>query len=712
MLEKYFARPLLTFILRILFRMEVHGLEHYRRAGSRCLIVANHVSYLDPLLLGVFLPDKPAFAINVFQAKKWYLRWLRLFVRLYELDPSKPLSMKSLIHDLRKGARVVLFPEGRISTSGGIMKVYDGASLLVEKTGCAVLPVCVSGAERTRFSRMHGKMRLRWLVPVKLTFLPPLHFQEGDSLSARDIYDMLVAAACQAAPADSSILSEIIASSKRLGASHGIALDGISRELLTYRKLLTKSFVLSAKLEALLGDERYVASMLPTSAGAAIVLCALHMAGRVPCLLNFSAGSSALGHACMLAGVKTVLTSRAFIEKAQLEEVVAELAQTHRVIYLEDLRPDISLVDKLRGLARSFQPARQLRAVLAMYRGDAPAVVLYTSGSEGMPKGVALSHRNILSNIAQFKAVLDLNPSDTLFNALPVFHSFGLVVGTLTPLTLGIRAVFYPSPLHYRVIPEMVYDTDSTIMLGTDTFYQGYARYAHPYDFWRVRLAVAGAEKLKESTRTLYHDRFNLSLTEGYGVTETSPVLSVNTPLHQKKGSVGRLLPMIEYRLEPVEGLAEGGRLLVRGPNVMLGYLKADQPGVIQPTDEWYDTGDIVRVDEEGFIYILGRAKRFAKIGGEMVSLLAVEEFAASLEPEVCHAAIAIADDRKGEQVLLYSESRTLTREGLIREAQTRGIAEIMLPRQIRYIESIPRLGNGKVDFVTLKRMAGTDQEV
>ena len=278
---------------------------------------------------------------------------------------------------------------------------------------------------------------------------------------------------------------------------------------------------------------------------------------------------------------------------------------------------------------------------------DEPAVVLFTSGSEGMPKGVALSHANVLANREQVAARIDFSSQDMILNALPLFHSFGLTTGTLLPLLSGMRTFFYPSPLHYRIVPEIAYDVNATLLFGTNTFLAGYARFAHPYDFYSVRYAFAGAEKLKDETRRVWTDKFGVQVFEGYGTTETSPVLAANTPIDMRAGTVGRFLPGIEYALDPVPGV-EGGRLSVRGPNVMLGYLKHDKPGVIQPpaTERgagWYDTGDIVTIDADGFVTIQGRAKRFAKIGGEMISLAAVEELAARAWPDAQHAVRQLA---------------------------------------------------------------------
>ena len=290
-------------------------------------------------------------------------------------------------------------------------------------------------------------------------------------------------------------------------------------------------------------------------------------------------------------------------------------------------------------------------------------MILFTSGSEGTPKGVVLSHRNQLANCAQAAARIDFGRQDKLFNVLPVFHSFGLTAGTILPLVSGVPIYLYPSPLHYRTVPELIYGVNATIVFGTDTFLAGYARAAHPYDFRSLRYILAGAEPVRESTRRTYMEKFGLRILEGYGVTETAPVLALNTPMFNKFGTVGRLMPGITPRLEPVPGVDEGGRLYVKGPNVMLGYLKADNPGVLEPTHEgWHDTGDIVTIDAQGFVTIKGRAKRFAKIGGEMISLAAVESLAAQLWPDVLSAVATAPDPRKGERLVLVTQKKGATR--------------------------------------------------
>ena len=420
-------------------------------------------------------------------------------------------------------------------------------------------------------------------------------------------------------------------------------------------------------------------------------------------MLNVSSGAQRMLSACRTAGVRTVLCSRRFVERGKLQAVLTEMEASVRVIYLEDVKAAVGPLDKIRGLLRALAPN-------AFYRDsdpNAPAVILFTSGSEGTPKGVVLSHRNVHANRHQVGARIAFNRQDIVFNALPMFHSFGLTVGTILPILAGIRTFLYPSPLHYRIIPELVYQTNATVFFGTDTFLRGYARMANPYDFNAVRIVGAGAEKVSDETRRLWNDLFGLRILEGYGATETAPVIAFNTPMHFKAGTVGRLMPGIEHRLEASAG-HPGGRTLERQGSERDARLHAGLPPLarFKPVEDgWYDTGDIVTVDPEGYVRIQGRAKRFAKLAGEMVSLGAVEGLAAELSPAFRHAAVSRPDARKGEQIVLVSEDPALTRQQFAEFAGLRGTPEIMLPREILHVDKLPLLGSGKTDYPAIEAM-------
>ncbi len=429
--------------------------------------------------------------------------------------------------------------------------------------------------------------------------------------------------------------------------------------------------------------------------------------GAVPALLNFTMGESATIAALETATIQTVLTSRKFIEAGELEHLIETIEKKAHVVYLEDLREKLSLFHKLKGLFMAKFPSLGIKRLIKNIDASDTAVVLFTSGSEGIPKGVALSHENILANIAQINASIPFNTQDVCLNALPFFHSFGLTAGSMLTTLNGIKTFFYPSPLHYKIIPEIAYDIDATILFGTNVFLSAYAKHAHAYDFHTMKYAVAGAEKLQDETRDTWMHKFGIRIIEGYGASETSPVLSFNTPTNYKTHTVGRLLPGIQHRLEHVPGISKGGRLFVKAPNVMKGYLLHERPGVLlPPEDGWYDTGDIVAMDDEGFLSIQGRAKRFAKIAGEMVSLTAVEELCRHCWPDHEHIALAFADAHKGEKIVLMSTLENPDRKALIQRAHERGISELCVPREYLYVSEVPLLGTGKIHYVAAQAMA------
>ena len=452
--------------------------------------------------------------------------------------------------------------------------------------------------------------------------------------------------------------------------------------------------------------------LLPNVAPTVALIFGLSARGRTPAMLNYTAGADALIAACRMAQLQTVISSRTFEEQAQLGERIKALreAGSVRVLYLEDLRAAIGVVDKLWLMAWALWRPRQFELADAA-DSERPAVLLFTSGSEDKPKGVVLPHRALLANLAQIHAVIELGAQDKILSALPVFHCFGLTAGALLPLLGGTRLFLYTSPLHYRVIPELAYERACTVLFGTSTFLGHYARHAQPHEFCHLRYVIAGAERLNEGVRQLWQEKFGLQIFEGYGATEAAPVLSVNTPAAHRTGSVGRFLPLIEWRLSAIEGISRGGRLHVRGPNVMSGYLRHDRPGEVHPVsssegDGWYDTGDIAEVDADGFVFLLGRVKRFAKVAGEMVSLEMVELLAQACSPAASHAASMRADAARGELLVLFTTDASLSREALQRKARELGYAELVVPRKVVMLESLPLLGSGKLDYVTLRGMA------
>jgi acyl-[acyl-carrier-protein]-phospholipid O-acyltransferase/long-chain-fatty-acid--[acyl-carrier-protein] ligase len=499
------------------------------------------------------------------------------------------------------------------------------------------------------------------------------------------------------------LFSALLRAKHEFGGNKVIVVDGDEREL-TYKEIVRAAFGLGAALTKGTKRGEAVGVMLPTGAGAVIAFYALSAYDRTPAMLNFTAGSANLKGAMKAAGVKRIVTAHKFIELAGLEALIAELSTVADIVYLEDVREALSLPNKLAAILGPIIPG----LFRPKPRYKSPGVILFTSGTEGEPKGVVLSHENVMANVEQVRAHIGLSAdTDKVFNPLPTFHCFGLTVGAILPIVAGIQVMFHPTPLQPREIVKRIRSNGSTILLATDTFISQYARTGAEGDMSSVRLAVCGAERVKDETRALVRRKFEIEILEGYGATEASPVVAANQWDHNKPGTVGRLMSDMESRLVPVEGIAEGGRLQIRGPNIMLGYLRPSRPGILErPEGGWHDTGDIVAIDDEGFIRIQGRVKRFAKIGGEMVSLAVVENCASAVWPDNLHAAVTMPDPRKGEQVILLSDSEDCNRADILAWAKNHGVPELSVPRRVFHVSEIAVLGTGKIDYAAVKAQA------
>ena len=504
-----------------------------------------------------------------------------------------------------------------------------------------------------------------------------------------------------------SLFSALIDARAQFGRAYPIVTDGDERTL-TYEELVRAALALGHALKNGTRRGETVGVLLPTGIGSVIAVLALSAYGRVPAMLNFTAGEQSLRAALQMSKIMRVVTAHRFIEVGKFEALEAWLKSTATMVYLEDVREKLSLFDKLTAAVGSIVP----RGVATRVSPDSPAVILFTSGTEGEPKGVALSHANILANVEQVRAHIQFYPNDVVFNPLPTFHSFGLTVGAFMPLYLGVKAVLHPTPRQPHEIVRRIKEHRATILLATDTFVSQYARSAEAEELNSLRLAVCGAERLRDETRQLFRRKYTVELLEGYGVTEASPVLAANQPGMNRPGTVGHLLPAIEARIEPVEGIRDGGRLFVSGPNVMLGYIQADKPGeIVPPPDGWHDTGDVVTLDEDGYVSIRGRLKRFAKVGGESVSLTVVENCASALWPDHQHAALAVPDGRRGESIVLVTTNPDATRSDLLVWVQNHGVPELAVPRRVIRVNDIPVMGSGKTDYRAVAQIVATEAD-
>jgi len=701
-------RYFLRIVLRCLFKTKVIGFNQMRFDGPT-IILPNHVSFLDPLFLHAYLPKDVCYVINTNIAAN--INFFLKFINHIRIDPLNPYSLKKIVGVLKAGKPLVIFPEGRITRTGSLMKIYSGIGFIAFRTNAAIYPVIFSGLQYSKASRITDKVHSKWFPKVSLYAGEVIHLKASENrsikLQKREIGDTIrtilentMFKAKEYLKKDINLFDELL----EAGELHGMATvmaEDIGGKT-TYRKTIISSYIIGEKLRDTLLGEESVGILLPNSLGHVVALFALFYINKTPAVLNFSAGVQNNLDCGEAAGIKTVLTSRAFIEKANFEEHISLLAGKFHIVYLEDLKISISGIDKILGIVKYM--VRQK----ATTQGNRH-LILFTSGSESKPKGVVLRHASIKANIHQISCVIDYTHQDRMLNALPMFHSFGLTAGTLLPIMEGFEVFLYPSPLHYKIIPEIAYDRNVTILLGTSTFLTGYGKYAHNYDFYKVRYALAGGEKLSDEVRNLWYDKFGVRIFEGYGTTEMAPVLSFNTPMFNKRGTVGKFLPGIQWRTEIVEGIDEGGNLYVKGPNAMEGYLLHGKGFV--PAEEWYNSGDVVMVDKDGFITIKSRLKRFAKISGEMISLDAVEKAVEGCFLTDKNAAVNISDPKKGEKIILYTLYKEASKQLLQKYISQTGQSMLIMPTAVRIVDKLPLLGSGKIDYVTLKAIAVREME-
>ena len=705
-------QAVVSFILRLIFRVEVRG--HYEQR-DRTIIIANHQSFLDGILLGAFLPVEPWWIVHTQIAAQPLFKVLLKVINHLTIDTGNPFALKQAMAFIETGKPVAIFPEGRITVTGRMMKVYEGPAFMAAKTNAWVVPVHIEGPVFSSwFSRMqHKDFKQRWFPKITLTIHPPQQIKVPEGVTAKERRRI-------AAIKMQKMMQEMVVRDRKPQTIYEQFLDtvddrGRKTTMIedvrpatdTYGTALKASLALGRLLSKITEPDEVVGVLLPNVGPGIYTLMGLWAFRRVPAMINYTAGLDGMQSALKAAKIKTVITSKAFLDKAPFGHLVKRLEGV-KITYLEDLRPMLTLGDKLWLILYAL---RFPRAAIKPGKPNEPAVVLFTSGSEGKPKGVVLSHDAILANVAQILSTFDITSRDKFLTAMPLFHAFGLTGGFVLPLTCGARIYLYPTPLHYRVIPELAYDRDCTIMFATNTFLLNYAKRANPYDFRSVKLCIAGAEKLQDDVRRLYSDKFGLRIIEGYGATECAPVVAANTVFGNKPGTVGTLMPGMEWKLEPVPGIEVGGLLHVRGPNTMMGYWRESNPRVFEWPEStfgegWYNTGDIVLIDSDGFIEIKGRVKRFAKVAGEMVSLELAEKLAERVSPKSVHASTTRPDPKRGEMILLLTQDKNLKREQLVQAARDLGSPELAVPRQIIYVDKIPLLGSGKKDYPAVQQIA------
>lgn len=708
--------------MAVILNTRVYGLDFVKKLNHinrPFIIVGKLTSFFDLLLVWGYSP-KNAFLvvndINYLNSSSIIHFFLKKIDHVF-LDSETEKGADLVVEKLKQGQVAIIFPEGYISKTGYLTKIPPVMGKILDDYTVPVVPLILFNKKHRRARALAGLFKMNLWINARLRFFEPVNFSLTDSMAhvkpserkqhyAYLVYDLLSQSFFASQNLEISLFEQLLDAKAYYGSRRDqIIFEDINLKPMRYRRFLGVSLMMARKFEKLFDQPEKIGLMLANTIYFCLCFYGMQAAGIASYMVNYSAGIKNVLLGLKNSHVKVVITSRLFVEKANLADLVAVLEKNITVFYLEDLAPKISVLDKIFVLAASLAPRFFWRMFFHSVDCNKVAAILSTSGSEAKPKAVALSHRNFVANLQQVLTVLELTPQEILLNVLPGFHAFGLTAGIILPAAFGIKSFQYPSPLHYDTVPGICYRKDITILFATGTFLKGYAQRASSYDFKNLNLVVAGAEKLTDDTKKIYTEKFGIQVFEGYGCTETAPVLSLNNMMLSKDGSVGRLLPGIQYRLAPVAGIQKSFELHVNGPNKMLGYFMADDSGVVEPVAEWYETGDIVEVDEKKFITILGRKKRFIKVGGETVSLGLLEDILKNSFPDYQYAALRAVDKNGKEYIVLYTNFEQLDKSEVNKQLLAAELTGLLNPKIIRYIKELPLLGSGKVDYPALNEI-------
>jgi acyl-[acyl-carrier-protein]-phospholipid O-acyltransferase/long-chain-fatty-acid--[acyl-carrier-protein] ligase len=706
---------------KLIYRVTTTGVEHLPAGG--CLLLPNHISWVDAIMLSIACPRPIRFIIDEGVYRNPVLNPVLRAVSCIPITGRKAKEgMRDAIARIQAGEIVCLFPEGELTRTGSLLRLRRGYEIIARQAEAPVVPVWLDQLWGSIFSFQGGRFftKLPKSLPYRVTvaFGEPLSADEADIAMVREQLLKLGEFCYSQRPAfRGHIARAAMRGLKRHRFRTGLV-DGMDGSRLVRGKVLGVALTLARHLQKTYPGEKRIGVVLPPGKGGLVANLAVILAGKIPVNLNFTSLREAIESAIEQAGLKTTITAHAMAKRLE------DFPWTPEVIHLDEALPPMKKKILVWWIAALIVPRGLLAQMLKLPRegNHAEAILLFTSGSSGKPKGVVLSHRNILSNVAQFAVALDARKTDLLLASLPFFHSFGCTVTLFYPLFESVRALTYPSPLEAKKIAELIERHHVTVMLATPTFLRAYLRKAEPEQLRSLRLLVAGAEKLPIELGKAVEARFGKHVYEGYGLTETSPVVSVNLPESpgqtqpsNRPGSTGKMLTGIAAEIRDPEtderrSLHESGMLWLRGPNIFEGYLDAPEQNADVLRNGWFKTGDIGRFDEDGFLYIEGRLSRFSKIGGEMVPHETIEQKilrALNIEEqgERMIAVMGVPDATKGEALVLLS-TLDIEQPALRAALAATGVPNLWIPRTISRIDTIPALASGKLDLAACKKAA------
>ncbi|MFC1497252.1 acyl-[ACP]--phospholipid O-acyltransferase [Verrucomicrobiota bacterium] len=724
-LPDFFVRFIIIAITRLFYRIKVHGLENLPIEGS-ALLVSNHVTWVDALIIGSVQQRRICFVMGreIYQKMSWLRPVFRLMKVILVSPDDAPRKIIESLHDARaaldRGSLVCIFAEGALTRNGNMRGFRSGMERIVKGTMHPVIPVHIDGAWGSIFSHYYGKILST--IPKKIPYPVTVQFgrQMPPSSSAQEVREAVLELSGKAfdlKKAKDRILPQRFVKTARQNWFANAVSDTTGKSL-SFGKTLVSAIVLSEKIEQIAGDQEKIGVVLPASVGGVLTNIAITLQGRVPVNLNFTASTDAIKSAITQCNIKTIISSHVFLDKLKDFKIPEE------TVFIEDISRRITAGNKLRALLKAlFMPVSMLMS-FAKPGPDSLATVIFSSGSTGEPKGVMLSHHNIISNIESFSMVFRFSKKDRICGVLPLFHSFGFTCAMWCPLIGGFSACYHPNPVDGAKIAEVVRETRSTLLMSTPTFLLAYIRRAKREDFASLKAVVVGAEKLKKRVADSFEEKFGIRPLEGYGATELSPAANLSIPdvevdhvpqIGVKEGSIGHPVPGVAEKIIDIDSgkelpYGEEGVLFVKGPNVMMGYLHNPEKTAEVLKDGWYNTGDIAKMDEDGFVYIVDRLSRFSKIGGEMVPHLAVEEkFMQALDSIGQVVSVTSApDEKRGEQLVVVYTDEAGSVDELRKIMKESDLPNLWKPKKDNFvrIETIPVLGSGKVDLKQLKQIA------